>query len=124
MGNTRVLAVNLSHLLSGVMSELMSGHPGLELVGDVSADELLEAIALFDPDVVALGIEDGADVQIALVQRLHPRLSIVAIDAEGSATAHQPGQPARRVNNISPANLFDMLRTGPTSPGVRLGRSH
>lgn len=112
LADTRILVVGLPRLLGGVMSGIMAGYSGLQIIGEVSAKDMLNAIAALHPNVVVLGSEAGAtDAHIALIRKNHPQMRVVSIDAEGrSATAHEPGNAARRVTDISPDTLLEMLR--------------
>jgi chemotaxis response regulator CheB len=115
LADTRILVVGLPRLLSGVMSGIMAGQLGLEIIGEASVKGMLQAVAALRPDVVILSGEAGAtEGPIALLHKGHPQLRIVSIDAEGrSATAHEPGSAARQVNDISPEILLEMLRGSP-----------
>ena len=109
----RILKVNLSHLLSGVVSGIVAGHAGLEIVGDASADDMLTAIDTLRPSVVLLGTDDAgcANGPLALLRARHPLLRVVAIDSNGrAAAAHEPGAAPRVVAEVSPDMLLQLLR--------------
>ena len=114
MATTRILTVNVSPLLRGVVGGIVSGHAGLEIVGDAGVDDMLPAIDRLHPGVVVLGTGDDAaatDAALSLLQSRHPGLRVVDIDRDGrSATLHRPGAVRRVVAEVSPAVLLQMLR--------------
>ena len=114
MANTRILTVNVSPLLRGVVGSIVAGHAGLEIVGDASVDEMLSAIDALHPSVVVLGTDDAAaaaDAALALLRARRPALRVVGIERDGrSATAHRPGAVRCVVAEVSPAVLLQMLR--------------
>lgn len=112
MANARILKVNLPGLLGGVVSGLVAGHAGLDIVGDASADDMLAAIDALHPNVVVLGTDDagGAAALIVLLQSRHPLLRVVAIDDRGrAATAYEPGVTQRVLDEVSPQMLLQLL---------------
>ena len=114
MANTRILTVNVSPLLRGVVGGIVSGHAGLEIVGDAGVDDMLSAIETLHPGVVVLGTDDAAAAAaaaLALLRARHPGLRVVGIDRDGrSATVHRPGAVRCVVTEVSPAVLLQMLR--------------
>jgi DNA-binding NarL/FixJ family response regulator len=114
VANTRILTVNVSRLLRGVVGGIVSGHAGLEIVGDAGVDDLLSAIDALHPGVVVLGTGDDAAASaeaLTLLRARHPGLRVVGIDRDGrSATVHRPGVVRCVVAEVSPAVLLQMLR--------------
>jgi hypothetical protein len=111
LATTRILTVNVPRLLGDVMRGIVSGHAGLEIVGDAQVDDMLTAISTLRPDVVVLGSDRGAgSAYISQLTASHPRLRLVSIDAEGrSATVHEPGLEAREFREVSPNMLLELL---------------
>jgi len=112
LAHVRVLVVNVPRLLRDVMSGIMAGDSEIEIVSEVSATNMLNAIAALDPDVVVFGGENGdAGAEIARIGAKHPMLRVVAVDADGrAATIHEPGMAARRVTDISPLMMLSLIR--------------
>jgi hypothetical protein len=90
----------------------MAGDSEIEIVGEVSANNMLNAIAALDPDVVVFGGEmDDAKAELARIGVRYPMLRVVVIDADGrAATIHEPGIVARRVTDISPRIMLNLIR--------------
>ncbi len=111
LAHTRILTVNLPRLLNDVISGIVSGHPGLEIVGDTEAEHVIDAIAFTQPNVVALGVAGPqGEPLLALLRARHPLLRVVTIDLEGQrATAYEPRAAPRVVSEISPHTLLEML---------------
>jgi chemotaxis response regulator CheB len=107
----RILAVNLPRFLGGVINEIVSRRPGLQIVGEATIDDMLPTIAKLRPDAVVLGIEAGQGGEsLALLGAANPWLRVVVIDSDGhSAFVQEPGGVTREVAGISPEALLDML---------------
>jgi hypothetical protein len=108
----RVLVVNVPRLLGDVMGGIMATDSEIEIVGEVSAKDMLSAIAALGPDVVIFGGEsDDADSYLALIGANYPLLRIISIDADSrAATIYEPGGPARQVTDISPRIMLNLIR--------------
>jgi chemotaxis response regulator CheB len=120
LAHTRILTVNIPRLLNGVINGIVSGQPGLEIVGDTEAEHMLDAIASTQPNVVALGVAgQQGEPLLALLRVRHPLLRVVTIDLEGGrATAYEPRAAPRIVSEISPRTLLEML-LNPMHSGLR-----
>ena len=112
MAHVRVLVVNVQRLLRDVMSGIMVGDSEIEIIGEVSTKNMLNAIVALDPDVVVFGKEtDDAAAELAPVRANYPMLRVVAVDADGgAATAYESGMAARRVTDISPRMMLNLIR--------------
>jgi chemotaxis response regulator CheB len=107
----RILAVNLPRFLGGVISDLVSLRPGLDIVGEAGADDMLPAVARLRPDTVIIGgeAEDG-DEAATLLEGTYPNLRVVLIDGDGrTARLHEPGGATFKVAEISADALLQML---------------
>src|SRR5262249_44207928 len=107
-----ILVVGLPRLLDEIMSGIIAGESGLKVVGNVSAKDVLNAIATLRPSVVVIGGEsDRTDAYVTLIQENHPQIRIISLDAEGqTAKVYEAGRAVRRETDISPKLLLEMLR--------------
>ena len=87
-------------------------HAGLEIVGEFTSSELLDAVVAMTPDVIVLGsIARERAPPIATLRAGHPALRVIALDDDGrSATALEPNAEPRTVTEVSPSTLLEMLR--------------
>ena len=115
MAATRILVVNLPLLLGGIVNGIVKGQRGIEIVDLVRGNDVLKAIESQSPDHILLGGEDEAVIQhVASIRTTYPEVSVVVLDATGrSATAYQSGRAPRRVTDISPAVLLEVLHGAP-----------
>lgn len=112
LAHVRVLVVNVQRLLRDVMSGIMAGDSEIEFVSEVNAKDMLNAIVAFDPDVVVFGGEtDAATAELERIGANYPMLRVVAVDADGgAATIYESGKAARRVTDISPRMMLNLIR--------------
>jgi hypothetical protein len=111
--HARILALNVPRLLEEVIGEVVAGYASFELVGRQTqdADAAIDAV---QPDVLVV-VKDTAQAEqeIARIRARRPALRIVALDAAGSeATAYEPGLPPRRIPELSPMKLLNLLHGG------------
>ena len=90
----------------------MAGDSEIEFVSEVNAKDMLNAIVAFDPDVVVFGGEtDAATAELERIGANYPMLRVVAVDADGgAATIYESGKAARRVTDISPRMMLNLIR--------------
>jgi len=114
LAKVRVLVVNVPRLrlLGDVMSGIMASDSEIEIVSEVSAKDMLGAIAALGPDVVIFGGDtDDTASYLALIGAGYPLLRVISVDADGrAATIHEPGVPARRVTDISQRMMLSLIR--------------
>ena len=89
----------------------MASDSEIEIVSEVSAEDMLSAIAALGPDVVIFGGEtDDTASYLALITTGYPLLRVISVDADGrAATIHEPGVPARRVTDISSRMMLSLI---------------
>jgi len=113
LAHVRVLVVNVQPLLrDAMMSGTMAGDSEIEIVGEVNAKDMLNAIVAFDPDVVVFGGEtDDTATELERIGASYPMLRVVAVDADGgAATIFESGKAVRRETDISPRMMLNLIR--------------
>jgi len=91
---------------------MVSRHVGLEIIGETDFEGMLHAVAATTPDVVVLGNADSVRAPpLETLRAPWPALRVITIDHDGrSATAYEPNAPPRRIDEVSPATLLEMMR--------------
>lgn len=106
---TRIVLVDMPPMLHDLVSRLIAGTPGLEVVGDLEDERGLEgAVSAGGADVVVAGAEvlDAGPLGRLLVER--ERLSVLTIDREGRDSRLFT---LRRLGEVSPDELVDTIRS-------------
>ena len=115
MAPTRILTVNLPRLLNGVLSAIVAGHEGMDVIEEADASDVVAAVQEHQANVVVICTNEGrGDPMFVLLKKELPELRIVTIDCEGRrATMYEAGAADREANEVSAKVLVDLLRGMP-----------
>jgi two-component system chemotaxis response regulator CheB len=122
MNPIRILVVDDSVVTRRVLSDTLSGDPGLKVVGTAGDGRIaLAKIPLLKPDLITLDVEmpvmDGLET-LAVIRKLYPQLRVImfsALTERGAAAtldalALGASDYAAKPSNTSPADAVEYIR--------------
>lgn len=112
MGRYRVAIVEMSQLLREIVVEALRGAGDVDVVAEAPRlEDLAELVSARRPDVILTGAEANrpSDAWTELLDRL-PRTRMIALSARGGATSYATLPVESRVEDISPAELIELIR--------------
>lgn len=113
----RIALVELLPLLRGIVEEVISAQPDMEVVPQDSRMMKLASIDEADPDVVILGREDTSLTSRLL--RMRPNLKVLAVAMDGREGVLFELRPRRvDLGEISPQKLVNVIRETTKAPGA------
>jgi DNA-binding NarL/FixJ family response regulator len=116
---TRVVLVDMSNLLRGIVREVLVPEPDVVLVGEFpDATGLLEAVDETAADVVVVGGRLGAGAPVRDLLAARPRVRVLAIADDGRRGTVFLLTPEREsLGEVSPGVLLDAIRDAPDWSG-------
>lgn len=110
----RIVLCGLPRLLADILRDTISGHPDLELVGElIGRDSPWDELQGLSADVVLHGSDNGVD-QVAARQLLYaaPRIRVFQLAARGADAYVYELRPHRTfLGELSPQELVDSIRS-------------
>jgi DNA-binding NarL/FixJ family response regulator len=120
---TRVLVGGMNRLLRGLVTEILSESPDIEVVGELASEDELEAVASRTAaEFVIVGLGDG-DLPKAYLKALEarPRLRVLSLVGDARRAYLWQLRPERvPLGEVSPERLLTVLR----SPSWREAHVH
>ena len=113
----RILLANMSQMLRGIITDIVSSDPQCEIVAETAGQKgLSDKLNETHADVVILaasGTDHDSD-QFGAVLALHPAIRIIAITSGGDRAFLYDLQPhVTPIDELSPAGLLSAIKQAP-----------